>query len=213
MAQRSPLWRTACTAPIAVRTLRSGGTVNRTPPSADARALCRTAVQHVRTAAVRGALPPFAVRLGLSATEWSYLTTVLGDGFMGATPGTDPAVPAAAEAPHGSLLTLLWSFRTDASPACWVAAAAVACGCLGRQHLWQDLGLTGRSDVTALLQAYFPALVAQNTQGLKWKRFLFLKLGEQLGQPDLQPPHCSGCDQYATCYPPAESAIAWPPHT
>lgn len=34
---------------------------------------------------------------------------------------------------------------------------------------------------------------------LKWKRFLFLYLGEELGRPGLMPPHCDACDHYAAC--------------
>lgn len=172
--------------------------------STDALTLCRTVVQHVRTEAARGGLPRFALNLGVQPAEFVYLTAVLGDGFMGPTPLPRAQVLPSPEFPHTALLALLWSFRTEATPTCWAAAAAVACGCFGRQHLWQDLGLTGRSEVTALLQAYFPGLVALNHQHLKWKRFLFMRVGEQLGQPDLQPPHCEGCDGYAPCYGAAE---------
>lgn len=169
--------------------------------STDALALCQTAVQHVRAEAALGGLPLFALNLGVQRAEFVYLSAVLEEGFMGPTPLPSTQALPPPEFPHTALLALLWSFRTEATPACWAAAAAVACGCFGHRHLWQDLGLSGRPEVTALLQAYFPGLVALNSRHLKWKRFLFMRLGEWLGQPGLQPPHCGGCDQYATCYP------------
>jgi len=60
--------------------------------------------------------------------------------------------------------------------------------------------------VSRLVRLGFPALAKQNTADLKWKRFLFLALGEQLGRPGLTPPHCDGCDGYAACFGTARPA-------
>jgi len=79
-------------------------------------------------------------------------------------------------------------------------AATVAGACFGARHLWQDIGLAGRQEVSALLARHFPALAAGNTRNLKWKRYLFLRLGQELGAPDLRPPRCDGCEDFDLCF-------------
>lgn len=82
----------------------------------------------------------------------------------------------------------------------WLARA-MAAACFGSRHLWEDLGLTGREDVSALLLHYYPSLHRLNTQDLKWKLFLFKELGMQRGQPGLRPPTCERCENYSLCFP------------
>jgi nitrogen fixation protein NifQ len=93
-----------------------------------------------------------------------------------------------------------------------VLSNVLAWACFGSHHLWQDLGATGRDEVSRLLEVGFPALFASNTRNLKWKRHLFLVLGEQLGREDLRPPRCDDCDNYAACFggPAPTSMKTWP---
>lgn len=81
----------------------------------------------------------------------------------------------------------------------WLAHA-VAAAAMGERHLWQDLGLSNRGEVSRLLEHYFPVLHARNTRNLKWKRFLFGELGTVLGIEDLRPPGCRKCDHIAICF-------------
>lgn len=76
----------------------------------------------------------------------------------------------------------------------WLASA-----CMGNHHLWQDLGLDARPQVSRLLQIAFPALHDSNVRQLRWKRHLFLCLGETLGRPGLRPPKCDDCGDFAVC--------------
>lgn len=71
--------------------------------------------------------------------------------------------------------------------------------CLGGHHLWQDLGLSGRPEVSRLMRLAFPTLFALNTHDLRWKRHLFLCLGQSLGQADLRPPKCDHCGDFDAC--------------
>ncbi len=102
-----------------------------------------------------------------------------------------------------ALVDLLLSHRTDETadpaPARWLAHA-LAAACHGERHLWQDLGLAGREEVTRLLAEYFGPLAARNTQNLKWKRFLFAELGARQKIADLRPPGCSRCDHLPICF-------------
>lgn len=53
---------------------------------------------------------------------------------------------------------LLLEFRWPASQDATWLASAVAVGCLGDNHLWQDLGLPHRQALSQLLREHFPAL-------------------------------------------------------
>lgn len=86
------------------------------------------------------------------------------------------------------------------APSATRLARAVATACFGDRHLWQDLGLSGRSDVSRLFAARFPAVFAANADDIKWKKFLFAELARRYGG-DPYPPNCTRCDDFATCFP------------
>jgi nitrogen fixation protein NifQ len=81
-------------------------------------------------------------------------------------------------------------------------ATIVATACLRPDHLWRDLGLDGRDDVTAILTRHYPRLVARNTGGMRWKKFLARELALAEGRAPVPAPGCPGCEDYAFCYPP-----------
>jgi nitrogen fixation protein NifQ len=81
----------------------------------------------------------------------------------------------------------------------WIIGVIVA-GCLGSDHLWQDLGLWSRSQLSAMLQYNFPALAAKNDQDMKWKKFLYKQLCEAEGLYLCRAPSCNVCIDYAKCY-------------
>jgi nitrogen fixation protein NifQ len=81
----------------------------------------------------------------------------------------------------------------------WIIGVIVA-GCLGSDHLWQDLGLWSRSQLSAMLQYNFPALAAKNDQDMKWKKFLYKQLCEAEGLYLCRAPSCNVCIDYPKCY-------------
>jgi nitrogen fixation protein NifQ len=81
----------------------------------------------------------------------------------------------------------------------WLIAMIVA-GCLGNNHLWQDLGLWSRTQLTALLRYNFPELAAKNTKDMKWKKFLYKQLCEEEGLYLCRAPSCNVCIDYQKCY-------------
>lgn len=81
-------------------------------------------------------------------------------------------------------------------------ASIIANACLRPDHLWRDLGLAGREEVTAMLERYFPELVSLNVAGLRWKKFLAQQLALSLGQEPGPAPGCPGCEDYGHCFPP-----------
>jgi len=81
----------------------------------------------------------------------------------------------------------------------WIIAILVA-GSLGSDHLWQDLGLWNRGQLTALLEHNFPELAAKNDKNMKWKRFLYKQLCESEGLYLCRVPSCDLCIDYGKCY-------------
>lgn len=81
----------------------------------------------------------------------------------------------------------------------WIIAILVA-GCLGDDHLWHDLGLWSRPQLTALLNYNFPELAARNTQDMKWKKFLYKQLCEAEGLYLCRAPSCQVCVDYGKCF-------------
>jgi len=76
----------------------------------------------------------------------------------------------------------------------------VAVGCLGNNHLWEDLGLWSRPQLSALMNSNFPTLAARNTQNMKWKKFLYKQLCESEGIYVCRSPSCEVCTDYALCF-------------
>jgi nitrogen fixation protein NifQ len=79
-------------------------------------------------------------------------------------------------------------------------ASIIAQACLRPDHLWRDLGLSGRDEVTNMLSRYFPVLVARNIDGMRWKKFLARELALSLGQMPQPAPGCPGCEDFGLCF-------------
>ncbi|HPF58204.1 MAG TPA: nitrogen fixation protein NifQ [Candidatus Competibacteraceae bacterium] len=80
----------------------------------------------------------------------------------------------------------------------------VATGCMANDHLWQDLGLWSRRDLSDLMARNFPALAAKNDHDMKWKKFLYKQLCVQEGVYLCRAPSCAVCCDYARCFGPEE---------
>jgi len=79
-------------------------------------------------------------------------------------------------------------------------ASIIAHACLRPDHLWRDLGLGGRDEVTDMLNRYFPVLVARNVDGMRWKKFLARELALSLGRVPQSAPGCPGCEDFGFCF-------------
>jgi len=114
---------------------------------------------------------------------------------LGAPASSDPRLDEFAD-----LLELLMAHRKDRTIQGEWVARAVAAGCMGDNHLWEDLGLASRASLSALLNAHFPALVAQNTHNLRWKRFFYRQLCQRAEISLCKAPSCGVCSDYAACF-------------
>ncbi|MGC1953674.1 MAG: nitrogen fixation protein NifQ [Gammaproteobacteria bacterium] len=81
----------------------------------------------------------------------------------------------------------------------WMADIFVA-ACMGSDHLWQDLGLWSRRDLSVLLQHNFPKLVEKNERDMKWKKFLYKQLCLQQEIYVCRAPSCEVCQDYRACF-------------
>jgi nitrogen fixation protein NifQ len=97
--------------------------------------------------------------------------------------------------------------RAGSAAECAAVAEAVAVACLGDDHLWQDLQLASRAELSTLMTRWFPTLAAKNVGDMKWKRFLYKQLCDR-AQVSCRAPSCGVCSDYARCFGPEEAAIA-----
>jgi nitrogen fixation protein NifQ len=93
------------------------------------------------------------------------------------------------------------SSLTSTDPDAQCLATIIATACLRPDHLWRDLGLDGRDDVTAILTRHYPQLIERNTDGMRWKKFLARELALAEGRAPAPAPGCPGCEDYVFCYP------------
>ena len=145
--------------------------------SAEARELLQRAAHHFEVAVIEGALPSLRAAQAVNGTPAELQWLLPLHRLLMAHRNPDADDPAA--------LALL--------------ADIFACACMGSHHLWQDLGLSGRDDVSRLMQLAFPVLFESNRHELRWKRHLFLCLGQSLGRTGLKPPKCDQCELYESC--------------
>jgi nitrogen fixation protein NifQ len=161
--------------------------------------------------------------LGKITASWMSGYSVLPD-FLGLEPAQFdhlintffPAVSIPVKAPSGiqldfsrmlekeDLINLLQAFSRDSSAETdWVIGLIVS-ACLGSDHLWQDLGVWNRSELSALLSYNFPKLAARNHKDMKWKKFLYKQLCEAEGLYLCRAPSCEVCTDYNHCFGPEE---------
>ncbi|MES9813989.1 MAG: nitrogen fixation protein NifQ [Candidatus Thiodiazotropha sp.] len=95
---------------------------------------------------------------------------------------------------------LLMENRTSGSQSeTWMAGILVA-GCLGDDHLWQDLGLWNRVELSHLMLENFKPLAMRNVKDMKWKKFLYKQLCETEGIYTCRAPSCEACADYSNCF-------------
>jgi nitrogen fixation protein NifQ len=83
----------------------------------------------------------------------------------------------------------------------WCLATIISTACLRGDHLWRDLGLDGRDDVTDVMTRHYPKLVARNVDNLRWKRFLAEQVALEKGRTPGPAPGCPGCEDFGFCFP------------
>jgi nitrogen fixation protein NifQ len=81
----------------------------------------------------------------------------------------------------------------------WLSAM-VARRAMEPNHLWEDLGLRDRDELTRLLDRHFQPIACKNTKNMRWKRFFYRSMCEDDGFVMCSTPVCTQCADFHRCY-------------
>ena len=95
---------------------------------------------------------------------------------------------------------LLLAHRSSEGDAGRWLAAMIARRAMEPNHLWEDLGLRERSELTRLLARHFAPIAARNTRNMRWKRFFYRVLCEYDGFVMCTTPVCTQCRDFDLCF-------------
>lgn len=144
-----------------------------------------------------------AERSGLSANE---LETLLDRHFPASTfypsYGAPAGVlPCAADDEEIEMVRALLAGQrsSEGDIGRWLAAM-VARRAMEPNHLWEDLGLRNRAELTRLLMRHFEPLASRNIRNMRWKRFFYRSMCEDDGFVMCTTPICAQCTDFATCF-------------
>ena len=111
-----------------------------------------------------------------------------------------PALDTVEDEEVAMVRDLLLAHRSsDGDVGRWLATF-VARRAMEPNHLWEDLGLRERPELTRLLTRHFEPLASANTKNMKWKRFFYRKLCEDDGIVMCSTPVCTRCQDFANCF-------------
>jgi nitrogen fixation protein NifQ len=79
-------------------------------------------------------------------------------------------------------------------------ADMVARRCQRPNHLWQDLGLRNRRELSQLMERHFPVLARRNHSDMKWKKFLYRTICRDAEFLLCAAPVCSECGDFDHCF-------------
>jgi nitrogen fixation protein NifQ len=151
-------------------------------------------------AAAEGAI---AERAGLAAGD---LAALIGRWFPAAREFSAPCAVKSVDSVSvdgdevAMVRDLLLANRSSEGEAGLWLAAMVARRSMEPNHLWEDLGLRERSELTRLLTRHFGPIATRNTKNMRWKRFFYRMLCEDDGFVMCSTPVCSQCADFELCF-------------
>ncbi|MFG1461855.1 nitrogen fixation protein NifQ [Xanthobacter sp. DSM 24535] len=143
---------------------------------------------------------PVAEHAGLSQAE---LSALLAHWFPRARPRAAMWWTQTDAPPDEEIAMVRDLLRAKSSSDCdttrWLAAM-IARRAMEPNHLWEDLGLRTRSELTRLITRHFASVAARNTNNMRWKRLLYRMLCEDDGFVMCAAPVCTQCNDFAVCF-------------
>ena len=98
------------------------------------------------------------------------------------------------------LLDVLRRGTTSGTPFEVQLAAMIARRAQRPNHLWQDLGLRSRRDLSELMMRHFKPLARRNVHDMKWKKFLYRIICSDASYTLCTAPCCTECDDFNACF-------------
>lgn len=117
-----------------------------------------------------------------------------------------PATEQSRYDEFGDLVELLSEHLTMRDAKSLWLAHAVATAAMADNHLWQDMGLRNRAELSWLMRTHFASLEKRNTGDMKWKKFFYRQLCERAGVNVCRSPSCAVCSDYEHCFGPEDAA-------
>ena len=103
---------------------------------------------------------------------------------------------------HEDLRALFLSHQAEGVEDAGLMADILTAGCMGGDHLWQDMGFWSRNDLSAFIGHAFTPLAEKNLHDMKWKKFFYKQLCNQEGVYTCRAPSCQVCADYQKCFGP-----------
>jgi nitrogen fixation protein NifQ len=101
---------------------------------------------------------------------------------------------------EAAVFDLLWRGATSRTPFEHLLAGMVARRAQRPNHLWQDLGLRHRGELSQLMSVHFERLARRNTADMKWKKFFFRMICRDGDYGLCTAPSCGECCDFDNCF-------------
>jgi nitrogen fixation protein NifQ len=138
--------------------------------------------------------------VGLSPAELGELATTTFGHAAALFSGLDPAYELSVAEDEGILRDLLLRCASERTRFQQLLAYVVARRAQSPNHLWQDLGLRNRSELSWLMARHFAVLATRNAGDMKWKKFLYRTICRDQSYTLCTAPSCSECDDFDNCF-------------
>lgn len=143
---------------------------------------------------------PLGEGCGLTEGELTYLAKSM---FAGDEAGLRARAEGAAPKPDDeeqSVRDILLMYATGDSPLEPLLARMVARRAQEPHHLWQDLGLRARTELSALMHRHFGPFARRNVNDMKWKKFFYRQVCAAEGFVLCTTPVCADCADFKACF-------------
>jgi nitrogen fixation protein NifQ len=138
-----------------------------------------------------------------SGLDAATLAAFVAEIFPGAEQALAKMAGSSAPAPgpeEQSVIDILLMYASGKLDFVRPLSVMIARRCQESRHLWQDLGLRDRVELSQLMQRHFPRLKTRNSGDMKWKKFLYRMVCGSEGFVLCPAPVCSDCDDFASCF-------------
>lgn len=163
----------------------------------DAHAVASMIVMAVREAELGGAL---SAGLGLAGAELRELISSIFPHAMPLLERFDLDADVSLSEDESCLRELLSRHTTSGTWFELRLAAMIARRAMRPNHLWQDVGLRCRRELSDLMARHFAPLAMRNNRDMKWKKFFYRMICRDEGFRLCTAPSCSECDDFAVCF-------------